>query len=70
MDVGFRLDLMVEGNVIVELKSVEKLMPIHEAQVITYLKLTDCIVGLLVNFNVPLFKDGIQRIVLSSPKRS
>ena len=63
-----RLDFLVDEKVIVEIKSVESLMPIHEAQVITYLKLTKCELGLLVNFNVALIKNGIQRVVLSSKK--
>ena len=58
-----RLDLIVEEKVIVELKAVEKLLPIHEAQLLTYLKLTDCKVGLLINFNVVVLKHGIKRIV-------
>ncbi|MDD3277252.1 MAG: GxxExxY protein [Kiritimatiellales bacterium] len=58
------LDLVVEGKVVVELKVVKELAPIHEAQLITYMKLTDCKVGLLINFNVLKLKDGIRRIVL------
>jgi GxxExxY protein len=56
---------LVENQVVVELKSVEKWIPLHEAQVLTYLKLTQCAVGLLLNFNVSLMKDGIRRMVLS-----
>lgn len=63
LDCGYVLDLIVEGLVIVELKTVEKLGPIHAAQLLTYLKLYPCAVGLLVNFNVPLLRQGIQRIV-------
>lgn len=59
----FRLDLLVARKVVVELKTVEKLLPVHEAQLLTYLKLTDCRVGLLINFNVPVLKDGIKRMV-------
>ena len=59
-----RLDLIVENKVIVELKAVKALEPIHEAQLITYMKLTKCRVGLLINFNVPVLKDGIKRMVL------
>jgi len=59
-----RLDFVVADHVIVELKSVEKLLPIHEAQLITYLKLTSLHVGLLINFNVCLLRDGIKRMVL------
>ena len=64
LDVGFRIDLLVEVKLIVELKAVEALLPIHEAQVITYLKVTQRRLGLLLNFNVPLIKDGIQRVIL------
>jgi len=59
-----RLDLIVEGKVVVELKSVNALEPIHEAQLLTYKKLTGCRVGLLINFNVPVLKQGIKRMVL------
>ncbi len=64
LEVGFRMDLLVEKLVIVELKAVERLLPIHEAQVLTYLKLTGHRVGLLLNFNEVLMKRGIKRIVL------
>ena len=60
----FRLDLVVCGRVIVELKVVKELAPIHKAQLLTYMKLTNCRVGLLLNFNVMMLKDGIQRVVL------
>ncbi len=63
MDIGFRADVIVEDKVIVEIKSVETLAPVHHKQLLTYLKLTDKKVGLLVNFNVNLVKDGIVRIV-------
>jgi GxxExxY protein len=53
----------VENKVIVELKAVENLLPIHTAQLLTYLKLTECRIGLLINFNVPVLKNGIKRIV-------
>jgi GxxExxY protein len=59
-----RLDSVVADQVIVELKAVERLLPIHEAQLITYLKLTGLRVGLLINFNVRLLKEGVKRIVL------
>ncbi len=59
-----RLDIVVPGQLVVELKAVEKLLPIHEAQLMTYLKLTGLHTGLLINFNVCLLKDGIKRIVL------
>ncbi len=64
LDSEFRLDLLVEDNVIVELKCCDKLLPIHEAQLMTYLKIVDRRVGLLLNFNMPLLKDGIKRIAL------
>ncbi len=62
LDCGYRLDLVVEGRLIVELKSCDTLQPIHEAQLLTYLKLTNIKVGLLINFNVPVLKDGIKRM--------
>lgn len=58
---AFKIDLLVEDTVIVELKSVDSLIPIHEAQIITYMRLSKKEVGLLINFNVPLIKDGIKR---------
>jgi len=64
VECGFRLDLWVEGKVIVEIKAIDRFHPIHEAQLITYLKLTGCKVGLLINFNVTVLKDGIKRKVL------
>lgn len=64
IDVGYRIDLLVEDLVIVELKAVEALAPIHEAQLITYLKLSGKKVGLLINFNVLHLKDGIKRRVM------
>jgi GxxExxY protein len=63
MEVGFRADVIIEEKVIIEIKSVEKLADIHFKQLLTYLKLTDLKLGLLINFNVPLIKDGIHRIV-------
>ena len=63
MDCGFRLDVVVERQLILELKSCERLEPIHEAQLLTYLKLTGIKVGLLINFNVPKLRDGIKRII-------
>jgi len=63
MDVGFRADVIVENKVVIELKSVENLSPVHHKQLLTYLKLTDMKLGLLINFNVVLLKDGIHRIV-------
>lgn len=58
-----RIDLLVENEVIVELKAAERLLPVHEAQLLTYLRLTNIRVGLLMNFNVPVLKDGIKRMV-------
>ena len=62
LDCGYRIDLLVEEEVIIELKTVEKLLPIHEAQLLTYLKMMDKRLGLLINFNVPVLRDGIKRI--------
>ncbi len=62
---AYYLDMLVDGRVIVELKSVDALAPVHEAQMLTYLRLTECPVGLLINFNVPVLKDGLQRVVNS-----
>lgn len=64
LDHGLRIDLFVGGTVVVELKAVEKLEPIHEAQLLTYLRLTGVRVGLLINFNVRLFKQGVRRFVV------
>jgi len=64
LDAGFRADLLVDGLVVVELKAVDALAPVHEAQVLTYLKLTGCKLGLLINFNVPVLKHGLKRLVL------
>lgn len=61
---AFRLDILVEDRLIVELKAVERLLPIHEAQLLTYLRLSQRRLGLLINFNTPLIKDGIKRLVL------
>lgn len=63
VDAGYRLDILVEDRVIAELKSVEKTLPVHEAQLITYLKLSKCKVGLLINFNVKHLREGITRRV-------
>ncbi len=63
LEIGFRADLIVENKVIIELKSVEEIAPVHYKQVLTYLKLTDLKLGLLINFNEYLIKDGIKRIV-------
>ena len=61
LDAGYRLDLLVEDIVIVELKAVAKTLPVHQAQILSYLKLSGLKVGLLINFNVPLLKSGIKR---------
>ncbi len=63
LECGYRIDLLVAGLVIVEIKSVEALAPIHEAQLLTYLKLTGIRIGFLINFNVVVLKDGIRRLV-------
>ncbi len=63
-DAGFRLDMLVEGKVIVEIKAVDDMNPVFDAQVLTYLKLTNIRVGLLINFNSPVIKKGIKRLVL------
>ncbi len=64
LDCGYRVDFLVNAKVVVELKAVEQMHPVYEAQLLTYLKLTGCKVGLLINFNVPVLKDGIVRRVL------
>jgi GxxExxY protein len=63
LDIGYRLDIIIENKLILEIKSVEALNDVHFAQLLTYLKLTDCKLGLLINFNVTLIKNGIKRIV-------
>ncbi len=63
LDCGYRIDLLVEDKVVVELRAVQRLEPIHEAQLLSYLKLSGCKVGLLINFNVKVLKDGIRRLV-------
>jgi GxxExxY protein len=63
LEIGFRADIIVEGKLILELKSCEAVEPVHKKQLLTYLRLTDCRLGLLINFNVPLIKDGISRVV-------
>jgi GxxExxY protein len=64
LDCGYRMDVVAAGTVVVEIKCVEKLLPIHEAQVLTYLKLSGLKVGLLINFHSRFVKDGIKRLVL------
>jgi len=70
VDCGYRADLIVEGSVLLELKTVERLQPIHLAQVITYLRLSRIAVGLLVTFNVRVLKHGIRRLWLPTPTSS
>jgi GxxExxY protein len=67
LECGYRIDILVENSVIVEIKSVETLLPIHKAQLLSYLKLSNCRVGLLINFNVEALKNGIKRIVNNFP---
>jgi GxxExxY protein len=64
LDCGYRLDFLVENKIVVELKTVNEIVPVHEAQILTYLRLTGCKVGLILNFYVPVLKKGIRRIVL------
>jgi len=63
LDVGYRIDLLVENKLVLEIKSVEALNDLHLAQILTYLKLSKCKLGLLINFNTVLFKNGIKRVV-------
>ena len=63
LDCGYRLDILVENSVVIEIKAVEALNDVHLAQVLTYLKLTECKLGLLINFNVATLKNGIKRVV-------
>ena len=63
LDVGYRIDIIVENKLIIEIKSVEALNDVHFAQLLTYLKLTNCKLGLLMNFNVSLIKNGVKRVV-------
>ncbi len=63
LDAGYRIDLKIENKLILEIKSVEALKDIHTAQILTYLKLSKCKLGLLINFNMVLFKDGVKRII-------
>ncbi|MFZ5994883.1 MAG: GxxExxY protein [Thermodesulfobacteriota bacterium] len=63
LDCGYRLDVLVENRLVLELKACDALQPIHKAQLLTYLKLTGIKVGLLINFNVPILKQGIKRMV-------
>lgn len=65
LDCGYRIDLLIEGKIIIELKAVEQVTLVHKAQLLSYLKLSGCHLGLLINFNVKLLKSGIHRIVLN-----
>lgn len=65
LDLGYRMDMLVENLIVVELKAVDAIIPVHEAQVLTYLKFSGKEVGLLINFNVVLFKQGIKRYIMS-----
>ena len=67
LDCGYRLDLVVDKRIVVELKAVESVTDLHRAQLITYLKLLDCRLGLLINFNVAVLKEGIVRVALGAP---
>ena len=63
LEIGYRIDIIIENKFIVEIKSVEALNEVHLAQLLTYLKLSDCKLGLLINFNVKLLKDGVRRVI-------
>jgi GxxExxY protein len=67
IDCSFRVDLVVNGKVIVEVKSLAQVAPVHRAQILTYLVLTGCPAGLLINFNVPVLKDGLTRVLHTKP---
>ena len=68
LDCGYRLDMVVEDEIIVEIKAIEKLLPIHDAQLLSYLRLAKKRVGLLMNFHVPVLKNGLKRIVNEFPE--
>jgi GxxExxY protein len=65
LEEGYRIDLLVEGKIIIELKAIDNIAPIHDACLLTYLRLSGCKIGLLINFNVPVLKDGVRRLVLN-----
>ena len=69
LDCGYRLDFIIADELIVELKAVQEILPVHKAQLLTYLKLNRKPLGLLINFNVPLLKDGIERVVIGDTFR-
>jgi GxxExxY protein len=64
LDCGYRLDLVVAGSVVVEVKAAEQIAAVHEAQLLTYMKLARCRIGLLINFHVPLLKNGVRRLII------
>lgn len=64
LDLGYRIDLLIESKVIIEIKSVDALNPVHMSQIMTYLKLSGCRIGFLINFNVESLKDGIKRVIM------
>ncbi len=64
LDYGYRIDILVENKVLLELKSIEAIAPVHEAQILTYMKFSDTKIGLLINFNVTVLKNGLKRYVL------
>jgi GxxExxY protein len=64
LDCGYRMDLVVQGILIIELKTIERILPVHEAQLLTYLRLSGITTGLILNFHMPVLKDGIRRLVL------
>jgi len=63
LDAGYRADMIVERGIVVDIKSVSRILPVHKAQVLTYLRLLDCRIGLILNFYVPVMSDGIRRVV-------
>jgi GxxExxY protein len=67
LEMKYRVDLIVEGLVVVEVKSVDALLPVHQAQVLAYMSLTNCPAGLLINFNVPKLIDGVKRLIMATP---
>ncbi len=69
IDQNFRIDFIIENEVILEIKSIEKVLPLHDSQLLTYLRLSQKTRGLLINFNVPILKLGIHRLVLNHPSR-
>jgi GxxExxY protein len=66
VNVGYRIDVLVEGQIVIEVKAVEKVLPVHVAQVLAYLKLSGCPIGLILNFNTVRLADGVRRVLNSS----